>query len=92
MRPSKARAFLFTWNNYSEDWRAKLEHLDTTYCCAGKETAPTTGTPHIQGYLRFKSPRSFRKLQTDFVKAGINAHITIAKGTPQQNRTYCTKV
>lgn len=58
------------------------------YAVFGKEVAPTTGTPHLQGYLSFKSQKRFNAVQK-LLPAG--AHIEAAKGTPQQNREYCTK-
>lgn len=82
----KARAFCFTINNYSEDALTKLNELECSYLVYGKELAPSTGTPHLQGYVHFKNPRSLvavRKL--------LNGHVTIANGTPQQNFDYCSK-
>lgn len=57
----KSRAWMFTWNNYPEDHIERLKELgeDTmVYLVGGYEIAPKTGTPHIQGFVYFKSERS----------------------------------
>ena len=50
------RNAVFTCNNWSEDHIEKLKALPhVRYCCFGKEFAPTTGTPHLQGYIQFST-------------------------------------
>lgn len=46
-----------------------------------------SGTPHIQGYIYWPSEKSFKFMKTMFT----GAHIEKAKGTPADNRKYCTK-
>lgn len=50
----KFRRFCFVWNNYPEDYKTRLNDLKPRYLIAGREVCPTTGTPHIQGYIEFK--------------------------------------
>lgn len=45
------------------------------------------GTPHIQGYVYFKNPRTFNVIKTALPRA----HIEMARATPEQNRRYCSK-
>jgi len=47
----------FTWNNYPDDAIQILHEYDTLLAgwACGKEVAPTTGTPHLQGFLQFRS-------------------------------------
>lgn len=45
------------------------------------------GTPHYQGYIVFSSKQRLTALTAIF----RTAHWEIARGTPTQNRTYCTK-
>lgn len=59
-----------------------------SYLTIGKEIAPTTGTPHLQGYLELKKKMTGRSLKTNLPN-GI--YLAPAKGTGAQNTTYCTK-
>lgn len=53
-RPAGAERWLFTWPNYPEDWVEQLEPVfEGCKWIGGYEIAPTTGTPHIQGYVEF---------------------------------------
>jgi len=57
----KLRRHRFTWNNYT---KANVEHLsnltaeDCDYIVFGFEICPTTGTPHLQGYVEWRSGTS----------------------------------
>lgn len=90
--PSRERGFVFTLNNYTEE--EFLQLLETAqqhskYYIFGKEVAPTTGTPHIQGYIYWKSAKTIsasRKLLPQRV-----ANHEPAKGSPEQNYFYCSK-
>lgn len=53
----------------------------------GKEVAPETGTPHLQGYIYFKEPVSVSTVRR--ILSG--AHIELARGDFESNRVYCTK-
>lgn len=85
---SKHRGFSFTLNNYTEDAISQLKDLDARYLCFGKEVAPTTRTPHLQGFVYFASPRGFAGVVA-LLPSGV--HLEVSKGTPAQNRTYCEK-
>lgn len=53
----------FTVNNYRrEDIKNLLESEHLDYVIIGEETAPETGTPHLQGYLKFPKGKG-RKLE-----------------------------
>lgn len=56
-RQSGSYRWQFTWSNYSQDWVARLAPCfeGSVGWIGGYEIAPTTGTPHIQGYVEFKS-------------------------------------
>lgn len=87
--PVRARRWTLTWNNYSEeDYRYLLNFAkeNTVKYILGRETG-TKNTPHIQGYLNFRNPRSFKNLKEKFSKI----HLEKARGNDEQNFIYCSK-
>lgn len=82
-----SRSYCFTLNNPSFDAVYSLLQQSFKYLIIGFEKAPTTGTPHIQGFIQFYSPK------TDMtVRAMIPlAHLQRTLGTPEQNIAYCSK-
>lgn len=88
---SKVQNYCFTWNNYDEATEGFLAELfesqNIEYMCYGREVAPTTGTKHLQGFIRFgskRSPNAIRKLLK-------GAHVEVSKGNVWQNHDYCSK-
>lgn len=81
----------FTINNPSEDDKNRVIDLIQGETCsigiAEMEHTNGEGTPHIQGYIRFKSNRH-RKTVSNYLP---RANLSIAKGTWQQNFVYCSK-
>jgi len=51
---------MFTLNNYTEDDIDRLCDMDPDKALVviGLEVAPTTGTPHLQGYFQFRDNRT----------------------------------
>lgn len=84
----RSRGFCFTVNNYSDADLDTLNRLVSRYLCYGKEVAPTTGTPHLQGYVYFASARGFASVVADLPRG---THLEIANGSGPQNRAYCQK-
>ncbi len=96
----KSRNYCFTINNYIEAdlerFHKLAESLDKHgYICYGLETAPSTGTRHIQGYVQLKSSQRFTFLHGyfDFKKDKklLKFHIEPAKGTLEENKAYAKK-
>ena len=87
----RSRGWTLTFNNYSQDTLENMlvvgEANKAEYMVLGKEVAPTTGTPHLQGYIYFPNAKSFAKLSKMFK----GAHIEKAKADAIANRAYCTK-
>lgn len=85
-----SRSWVYTLNNYTdhdiESLRALPEDRIVVHICA-KEVAPTTGTPHLQGYIRFQKPARFSWLSNRF--PGI--HVEPRRGTEEQAFEYCKK-
>lgn len=89
---SRIRGFVFTLNNYTEEeYQQLLEiaHLHSKKFIFGKEFAPSTGTPHIQGYIYWNNGKTI-KASRDLLPKRIANHEP-AKGTPKQNYIYCSK-
>lgn len=82
---TKYARYILTKNNPG-DWRPTF--ADTmAFMAWGCETAPTTGTPHIHVYIRFK----VRKYWTWVKQQYPDTDIRIARGNEQQCRDYCHK-
>ncbi|AMB42962.1 putative Rep protein [Circovirus-like genome DCCV-5] len=89
----RTRRIVFTYNNYPPEYNddaalnAWLDSLGALYCIAGREVAPGTGTPHLQGYAQYVNPKSI----TAFRRLFMGCHVEPARGTGSQSRTYCSK-
>lgn len=87
-----ARNYCFTLNNYTQEDEDHLktvsEGQNVRYLVYGKEIAPTTGTPHLQGFISLRNPKPFKR-----VKEILNEriHLEEAKGTFKENVAYCIK-
>jgi len=79
--------FTFTLNNYDEVSLYMLANLEAKYVIYGKEVSPTTATPHLQGYVIFAKETRLARA----IKLLPGAHVEIAKGSSQDNITYCSK-
>jgi len=85
---AKYRNLVFTLNNYVDNSLDKLKDWDQiTYLIAGKEIAPNTGTPHLQGYFELKT-----SVLGSTIKNRIpTAHLEPRFGTAKQAADYCKK-
>lgn len=84
---SKSRAYVFTLNNYtSEDEKYLQTVLQYQYLVYGREIAPQTGTPHLQGYVYFTNPRGF-----EAVRKLRKWSIQVAKADALKNGEYTKK-
>lgn len=84
-REPLAKRWCFTLNNPLEG-----ESLDpelVQYAIVGEETAPDTGTRHFQGFVIWN-----KQIRLSACKKILpRAHWEIAKGSVEQNITYCSK-
>jgi len=87
---AKFRAWCFTLNNYTAK---DEEHIQTViktlarYVVYGREVAPGTGTPHLQGYVYFHNARQHKSVTRLLPRARVEP----ANGSAGQNRKYCSK-
>jgi len=89
-RPSQAKHWIFTLNNYSqEDFDTLCNTAENyEYLVFGKEVGQQ-GTAHLQGYVVLK-----QKLRLANVKALApfgNAHLEVRRGSIKQASDYCKK-
>jgi len=82
----KYRHWCFTLNNYTQDDIAKLQLLSgkCRYLLYGKEVGHS-GTPHLQGFVSFSSPRKVTALHKLF-----QAHWSVARDVAA-SVAYCKK-
>ena len=79
-------------NNPSDDQKTYIRSLkdeddNISYVLFGYESAPSTGTPHLQGFILFANAR-----RSTAVRALLpGCHVTVCRGTIPQNITYCKK-
>lgn len=85
----KSRGYCFTINNYTVDDEDAVKALatDALYLVCGREIGKKCGTPHLQGYVHFKSQRSFDAIKRLLKRANLRA----AKADALRNQQYCTK-
>lgn len=88
-RVIQSKNWIFTFNNYSKNDIFELikffESKNILYGF-GEEIAPTTGTPHLQGFIH--CPSKVRPLE---LKLNNTIHWKKMKGTINDNIKYCSK-
>lgn len=65
---SPAKWWVFTLNNFENNTEDKIDPIDPIVALSskyviGKEIAPTTGTPHLQGYVELKKKMRLTELK-----------------------------
>lgn len=86
-RGKKSRAFIIVFNNPLDTFEeALVNDIQYDYLIFQYEMGDS-GTPHLQGYIRFPNPISVTQFRADMP----GAHIEIAKGGPNPNLHYCSK-
>jgi len=84
----QARNWCFTLNNpLDEEVETLLTQGALCHYAVWQPERGANGTPHLQGYLAYKNRVRLATLHRLLPRA----HFTIARGSPDQNRTYCTK-
>jgi len=91
-RGRKSKYWCFTLNNPTQGEEAVLHAIGNgdmlvTYLVLGREVG-VNGTPHIQGYVEFRSRWDLVRCQQRFM---MRAHYEPRRGTPQEAAEYCKK-
>lgn len=82
----RSRAWVFTINNYTDDDEAGIAMCGAQYTVYGKEVGEQ-GTPHLQGYMYFKSQRTMKSISKKLPRAFLD----VRRGSHEQAREYCVK-
>lgn len=84
------RNWCFTVFNPTQDDEARIVALKdkAIRLAVGRETCPTSGTPHLQGYIRFIKAQKFTTV-VNAIKPGC--HLELRKGTESEASTYALK-
>lgn len=90
---SRARYWVFTLNNYTEEEVAHLRNLQENnenvgFISWGEEVAPATGTPHLQGQLELRCQLRWRQVRA---LVGPRVWIAVRRGTFEQAQQYVEK-
>lgn len=84
--------FVFTLNNWTEQEYAHLTEdfaLQTKWLMIAKETAPDTGTPHLQGACVLGRQWTWSRLKA--CPCFARAHLEVMRGSPNDSVTYLSK-
>lgn len=98
----RSRDWVWTLNNYDADdllrFRDQEEQIFTgiKYFIVNPERAPSTNTPHLQGFVQFEREKSLRAAQKCLSGSFARERYTrfsmrVRRGTPRQARDYCNK-
>lgn len=92
---SKASNFVFTWNNYPDDYEQKLKaFFDENYCrfiAWSEEIGDKCKTPHLQAFMGFPEQVPVLKTRKKAYKAWGIAYCAPMIGSIDQSEVYCTK-
>ena len=83
---SKARYWVFTLNNYTDDDIVRLDAIVCIYLVYGKEVGEN-GTPHLQGTICFSDQKRFTAVRQ---LLGGQCHIEICRALSESDE-YCKK-
>lgn len=87
----RARCWIFTFNNYTEQDEQNVQTFireHTRYGVYGRETAPTTGTKHLQGYIEFDKPWRMGAIKKQIHPS---IHLETRRGSREQAIDYTKK-
>jgi len=83
----KSRTWMFTYNNWMPEDLEKIMEENCTWLICAEEVAPTTGTPHLQGYVMYTSQIHWKALASRHPGCWFKP----ADGSPMHNYLYVTK-
>ena len=85
----RARSYCFTLNNPTDEETDMLKDVDCKFIGFGREVAPDTGTPHLQGFITLNNARTLTGMKK--IPGFERAHLEVMRGSHQQNMIYISK-
>lgn len=83
---TRARGWCYTANSYTPELETSLQKYKSEYHVYTHEIGES-GTPHLQGYIEFTSPKKFSTLRKRF----HGVHFEQRRGTKYDAMAYCIK-
>jgi len=90
----KSVDFVFTLNNYNDVTIGSINGYGESNCeyLVYQHERGESGTPHLQGFFRYKNRRSFRAVVNELQSRGLRGiHLEPRRGTIDQAIEYCTR-
>jgi len=90
----ETKRYCFTFNNYTEEGIETFKTIVQGMCIYlywSHEVAPTTGTPHLQGYLELKKKTRASVLGKIFKTQEKKPNFCAANGSAKENEDYIEK-
>lgn len=87
VKKGHAHAYCFTHFNYTDEIEKALQECGCDYGVYKPEKCPTTGRPHLQGYLYWKNKKRGGALLEKFP----GGEWRVCRGNTTQNFDYCSK-
>lgn len=87
VKMKRSRSWCFTLNNPTKEEEETLQRIECKYLLYGREVAPGTKTPHLQGYVYVRNKKSLKQMK----KLIPRSHLEVAKGDVKSNQDYCMK-
>lgn len=95
---NRSRRWCFTLNNYTEENELAIQHecqhgRCISYLIYGREVAPETGTPHLQGFFILRTAKSLGGIRRCLPQWGWpqGLHLETTRGSVNSNIDYCSK-
>lgn len=89
MLSRQSETWAFTIQNPTKAVKKHLQSIPLSDCFLiyGNEVAPTTGTPHLQGFVEF----DYRRRGSAVLKFLCASHVEATRSSVQSNVLYCAK-
>lgn len=95
MSTTRCRGWCFTFHNYDETTIIDIKDIDCRWMIFQTEKGDENHTDHIQGAMWFNDGKDLVNTKAYFpldTKGKDSVHLERVRGSPAQNKKYCTKI